>query len=97
MDKTDKDFAMNNNLQINNILDKKNDKVINSFDLIDNKTLKEASEIVRKRLIELSMGGYETSDRLNDWCISRQRYWGTPIPLIYCDNCKVRFYFLLIF
>jgi leucyl-tRNA synthetase len=80
---------MKNNLQINNIIDKKNDKVIDSFDLIDNKTLKEASDIVRKRLIELSMGGYETSDRLNDWCISRQRYWGTPIPLIYCDNCKV--------
>jgi leucyl-tRNA synthetase len=63
--------------------------MINSFELINNKTKDEASEIVRKKLIELSMGGYETSDRLNDWCISRQRYWGTPIPLIYCDNCDV--------
>jgi leucyl-tRNA synthetase len=44
-------------------------------------------EAIAEYLEKKGMGGKRVSYRLKDWGISRQRYWGAPIPIVYCDRC----------
>jgi leucyl-tRNA synthetase len=46
-----------------------------------------AREAIATHLEEKGLGGKKISYRLRDWGISRQRYWGAPIPIIYCERC----------
>lgn len=47
----------------------------------------EAKEKIIEYIEENGLGEKQINYRLRDWGISRQRYWGTPIPIIYCDKC----------
>lgn len=100
-DQRDFDFAKAFDLEIIPVVDPENDKIdlnnlteafeaegklINSgkFNGMNNK---EAIVKITEYLEEQGIGKKTINYKLRDWLISRQRYWGTPIPMIYCDTC----------
>jgi leucyl-tRNA synthetase len=62
--------------------------LINSgeFNGIDNE---EAKEKITESLRKKNLGRKVVQFKLRDWLISRQRYWGTPIPIVYCEKCGI--------
>uniref|UniRef100_A0A3B5BGN3 leucine--tRNA ligase n=1 Tax=Stegastes partitus TaxID=144197 RepID=A0A3B5BGN3_9TELE len=50
-------------------------------------TREQAFDSITQKAREQKVGGHLTSSKLRDWLISRQRYWGTPIPVVHCGSC----------
>ena len=99
-DQRDFDFAKKYNLEIIKVVDDKeksdelkeaytgNGKIINS-DFLNNLDIQVAKDKIISEIEKKNIGKKRTLYRLKDWGISRQRYWGCPIPMIYLENGDV--------
>ncbi len=63
--------------------------MINSAEF-NGKSNEEAKKLITQKAIDGGFGEFKTQYRLRDWLISRQRYWGAPIPVVYCEKCGVQ-------
>ena len=86
-DDRDKEFAQKYNLDIIPVIDEDN-KMINSEEFNGMDASKAFDGIVEK-LAKENRGKKTVNYRLRDWLLSRQRYWGCPIPVVYCDDCGI--------
>ena len=100
-DQRDLDFANKYQLEVtqviypedNTVFDKKNayvgnGKLMNS-DFLNGLSIEDAKKEIVERLEMLGLGKRTINYRLRDWGISRQRYWGCPIPIIYREDGKI--------
>lgn len=97
-DERDHQFALKYNLPIlpvvkassdwdYNVKAYSGDGIIFNSEFLDGLSIGEAKRSSLQKLLELNSGKKVTTYRLRDWGVSRQRYWGCPIPIIYCPSC----------
>lgn len=98
-DERDFAFAEKFNLPINRVIEAKDGSetnlpfcehgiLVNSGEF-DGLTTDEAKEKIVEKLASMGLGEKKVNFRLRDWLVSRQRYWGTPIPVVYCEECGI--------
>ncbi|MDD5017007.1 MAG: leucine--tRNA ligase [Eubacteriales bacterium] len=96
-DERDFEFAQKYDLPIERVIEAKGDEnddlpyveygVMTNSEEFDGLGVEEGKAAIIDKLKEMGKGDYKINYRLRDWLISRQRYWGAPIPIVYCDTC----------
>ncbi|CEN88235.1 leucyl-tRNA ligase [[Clostridium] sordellii] len=84
-DERDGEFASKYNLNAIEVINEDN-IMINSGEF-DGMEASKAFDAIIDKLEEMKIGKKTVNYRLRDWLLSRQRYWGCPIPVVYCDEC----------
>lgn len=100
-DQRDFDYAITHNIPMIQVIDgadvsekafEKQDYLGNGCKLINSEeftglTVEEAKIAITDKLIKMGVARKQVNFKMRDWIFSRQRYWGEPIPMVYCDTC----------
>jgi len=92
-DERDYAFATKFNLPIEKVIDGGTEELFTEDGILvnsgefDGLPSAEAREAIVAKLEKMNLGRKKVNYRLRDWLVSRQRYWGAPIPIIHCEKC----------
>jgi len=86
-DERDEDFAKTFDIDIVPVIDE--DGIMINSEEFTGMHKDEAFKSIIEKIEKEGLGKATTNYRLRDWLISRQRYWGCPIPVIYCEDCGI--------
>lgn len=100
-DQRDFEYAKEHNLEIIQVIDgkdiseqafEKQDYLGKGCKLINSEeftglTVEEAKDAITDKLVEMKIARRVNNYKMRDWIFSRQRFWGEPIPMIYCEHC----------